>query len=199
MFHPVPQALSCLNRVITEPAGDVDVEDVPAVVRVRSYPSTRRAIAEPTPRVVVGRRAAALSGSWLTWLDDPCGGLPTQVAGRLRPHHALGYHPIVATRAGTGEALHARLRQGPANAQHGARGFIEVLIPACGAPVPPVRFDAGSGHVARSHTRRTRRRNTMAVRTTTKRVTAPITAIAETAWAAASVRAVVTAVSAELI
>jgi Transposase DDE domain group 1 len=35
--------------------------------------------------------------------------------------HKLGYHPILATRADTGEVLHARMRKGQANTQRGAR------------------------------------------------------------------------------
>ncbi len=38
----------------------------------------------------------------------------------------LGYHPILATRAATGEVLHARLRKG--SSQRGANRFVEELI-----------------------------------------------------------------------
>ena len=38
----------------------------------------------------------------------------------------LGYHPLVATRAETGEVLHARLRKG--SSQRGAKRFVEELI-----------------------------------------------------------------------
>src|SRR4029453_12843636 len=40
----------------------------------------------------------------------------------------LGYHPILASRADTGELLHARLRTGSANTARGARRFIDELI-----------------------------------------------------------------------
>jgi hypothetical protein len=40
----------------------------------------------------------------------------------------LGYHPLVATRAGTGEVLHVRMRRGGANTQRGARRFVEELV-----------------------------------------------------------------------
>jgi hypothetical protein len=43
--------------------------------------------------------------------------------------HKLGYHPIVATRAGTGEVLHIRARKGSANTSRGALRFVEELIP----------------------------------------------------------------------
>jgi hypothetical protein len=59
----------------------------------------------------------------------------------------LGYHPLLATRADTGEVLHARLRRGSANTQRGAKRFVEELIArvrrggATGALT--VRADAG--------------------------------------------------------
>lgn len=40
-----------------------------------------------------------------------------------------GYHPIVATRAGSGEVLHIRARKGSANTARGALRFVEELIP----------------------------------------------------------------------
>jgi hypothetical protein len=42
--------------------------------------------------------------------------------------HKLGYHPIIATRAGTGEVLHIRARTGSANTARGALRFVEELI-----------------------------------------------------------------------
>jgi len=43
----------------------------------------------------------------------------------------LGYHPIFATSATTGEVIHARLRNGAANTQYGARRFFEETIARC--------------------------------------------------------------------
>jgi hypothetical protein len=40
----------------------------------------------------------------------------------------LGYHPLLATRADTGEVLHARMRKGAANTSRGAGRFVEELI-----------------------------------------------------------------------
>ena len=40
----------------------------------------------------------------------------------------LGYHPLLATRADTGEVLHVRTRKGAANTQRGAKRFIEELV-----------------------------------------------------------------------
>jgi len=59
----------------------------------------------------------------------------------------LGYHPILATRAGTGELLHVRMRKGSANTQRGTKRFIEELVArlrragATGELV--MRFDSG--------------------------------------------------------
>ncbi len=59
----------------------------------------------------------------------------------------LGYHPLVATRAGTGELLHVRMRKGSANTQRGTKRFIEELVArlrragATGEMV--MRFDSG--------------------------------------------------------
>jgi hypothetical protein len=39
----------------------------------------------------------------------------------------LGYHPILASRADTGEILHARMRIGVADAARGARRFTDEL------------------------------------------------------------------------
>jgi hypothetical protein len=42
--------------------------------------------------------------------------------------HVRGYHPILATRADTGEVLHIRARKGSANTSRGALRFVEELI-----------------------------------------------------------------------
>jgi hypothetical protein len=42
--------------------------------------------------------------------------------------HQRGYHPIVATRSGTGEVLHIRARKGSANTSRGALRFVEELL-----------------------------------------------------------------------
>ena len=59
----------------------------------------------------------------------------------------LGYHPLLATRADTGEVLHARMRKGSANTQRGAHRFVEELIARvrrCGAAGPlTLRADSG--------------------------------------------------------
>ncbi len=40
----------------------------------------------------------------------------------------LGYHPLLATRADSGEVLHIRLRKGQANTQRGALRFVDELL-----------------------------------------------------------------------
>jgi hypothetical protein len=61
--------------------------------------------------------------------------------------HRLGYHPLVATRAATGEMLHVRLRKGGANTQRGTVRFVEELVArvrragASGELI--MRFDSG--------------------------------------------------------
>ena len=58
-----------------------------------------------------------------------------------------GYHPILATRAGTAEVLHIRARKGSANTSRGALRFVEELIPRvarAGATGPKLlRADSG--------------------------------------------------------
>src|SRR4051812_33376553 len=57
-----------------------------------------------------------------------------EVCGRMKQGaaygytHLLGYHPILATRADTREALHIRLRKGSANTQKGIVRFCDELI-----------------------------------------------------------------------
>jgi hypothetical protein len=61
--------------------------------------------------------------------------------------HKRGYHPIIATRAGTGEVLHIRARKGSANTSRGALRFVEELLPRvarAGATGPRLlRADSG--------------------------------------------------------
>lgn len=61
--------------------------------------------------------------------------------------HKRGYHPIIATRSGTGEVLHIRARKGSANTSRGALRFVEELIPrvarAGAAGTKLLRADSG--------------------------------------------------------
>jgi hypothetical protein len=116
-----------------------------------------------------------------------------EVAGKAKQGAAfgytrvLGYHPILATRADTGEILHARMRKGSANTQRGARRFIDELIARvrrAGADGPiTMRFDSGFwANDTITALERLDVRYTMAVRCGFKTVAAAITEIDETAW-----------------
>lgn len=99
----------------------------------------------------------------------------------------LGYHPLLATWAQTGEILHARLRKGSANTQRGIVRFVEELVArvrragASGEIV--MRFDSGFWSKATITTLgRLGVRYTMAVRTGSTALTRAIAAIAEEDW-----------------
>jgi Transposase DDE domain group 1 len=101
--------------------------------------------------------------------------------------HVLGYHPIVATRAETGEVLHARMRKGAANTQRGTKRFVVELIARvrrAGASGEVVcRFDSGFwSNDTIATLGRLGVRYTMAVRTNTKGIAAAIAAIDEGVW-----------------
>ncbi len=99
----------------------------------------------------------------------------------------LGYHPLLATWAKTGEILHARLRKGSANTQRGIKRFSEELIArvrragATGQIV--MRFDSGFwSKDTIAVLERLGVSYTMAVRTNTKGLAQAIAAITEDAW-----------------
>src|SRR5829696_3688353 len=60
--------------------------------------------------------------------------------------HRLGYHPLLATRADTGEVLHARLRKGSANTARGILRFVDELVAR-------LRRAGASGELTRGWTR----------------------------------------------
>ena len=99
----------------------------------------------------------------------------------------LGYHPILATRADTGEVLHARMRKGQANTQRGAKRFVEEVVARvrrAGATGEIVcRFDSGfwSGDTIAT-LGRLGVRYTMAVRTGNTAIARAIAGIDDTAW-----------------
>jgi Transposase DDE domain group 1 len=116
-----------------------------------------------------------------------------EVFGKLKAGAAygytkvLGYHPILATRADTGEILHARLRKGSANTQRGTKRFVEELVArlrragAMGRII--MRFDSGywSNETIKVLTR-LGVSYTMAVRTGTKAIDRGIAEIPESNW-----------------
>jgi hypothetical protein len=100
--------------------------------------------------------------------------------------HRLGYHPLLATRASSGEVLHARLRKGSANTARGILRFVDELVARlrrAGASGELVfRMDSGfwSAKLIK-RLRRHRVRDSITVRQT-KTVRAAIAAIPEAAW-----------------
>jgi Transposase DDE domain group 1 len=101
--------------------------------------------------------------------------------------HVLGYHPILATRADSGEVLHARMRKGSANTQRGARRFIDELLARvrrAGATGPvTMRMDSGFwSNDTITTLNRLDVRYTMAVRTNTTGIAAAIAQIPAHAW-----------------
>jgi hypothetical protein len=99
----------------------------------------------------------------------------------------LGYHPILATRADTGEVVHARMRKGAANTQRGARRFIDELVArvrrAGATGELTMRFDAGFwSNDTITTLNRHGVRYTMAVRAGHKSIAAAIAGIGDDAW-----------------
>ena len=116
-----------------------------------------------------------------------------QVYGRAKSGAAygytkvLGYHPILAVRAGTGEVLHARMRKGLANTARGTRRFVEELVArarragASGEIV--MRFDSGFwSHATIAVLGRLDVRYTIAVHCGNSAVASVIASIDESAW-----------------
>jgi hypothetical protein len=72
---------------------------------------------------------------------------PAKQGGSFGYTHKRDYHPILATRADTGEVLHIRARKGSANTARGALRFVQELIPRvdrAGAKGPKLlRADSG--------------------------------------------------------
>jgi hypothetical protein len=99
----------------------------------------------------------------------------------------LGYHPLLATRADTGEVLHARLRKGAANTARGVLRFVDELVArlrrADASGELTLRMDSGfwSARLIR-RLRAHKVRYSITVRQT-KTIRAAIAAIPEHAWA----------------
>jgi hypothetical protein len=99
----------------------------------------------------------------------------------------LGYHPLLATRADTGEVLHARMRKGSANTQRGTRRFVDELVArvrraGAGGEIV-MRFDSGFwSNDTIATLGRLGVRYTMAVRANHKGPAKVIAGIDEDAW-----------------
>jgi hypothetical protein len=143
--------------------------------------------------MVLGRAWALGAGPGASRLVVDVDSTICEVAGRLKAGAAfgytkvLGYHPILATRADTGEVLHARMRKGSANTQRGTKRFVEELIArvrrAGAAGEIVCRFDSGFwSNDTIATLGRLNVRYTMAIRTNTKAIDAVIAAIDEGAW-----------------
>ena len=83
---------------------------------------------------IVGRAWAAGAGPGSEPLTIDLDSTIVEVAGQGKQGAGFGYtkrrgyHPILATRADTGEVLHARLRKGSAQSQRGAERFVRELV-----------------------------------------------------------------------
>ena len=99
---------------------------------------------------------------------------------------ALGYHPLLATRADTGEVLHARMRAGNANTGRGAQRFVRETVGRvrrAGATGPIVlRADSGFWSAAVMRACRDHEARFSITARLTKPVAAAIAAIDEDAW-----------------
>ncbi|MBA2316184.1 MAG: transposase [Euzebyales bacterium] len=128
-----------------------------ARVHLRPRPPARQALrAAADPRLGVGCRSGCGA-------DDHRRGLQIcEVHGYQKQGAAygytrqLGYHPVLATRADTGEVLHTRMRKGSANTMRGAQRFIRETIGRirrAGASGPLTlradshRFESPDGHL----------------------------------------------------
>jgi Transposase DDE domain group 1 len=83
---------------------------------------------------VLGRAWAAGAGPGAQPLTIDLDSTIVEVAGRAKQGAGFGYtkrrgyHPLLATRADTGEVLHARMRKGAAQSQRGAERFVRELV-----------------------------------------------------------------------
>ena len=101
--------------------------------------------------------------------------------------HVLGYHPLLAMIAGSGEILHGRLRKGSANTQRGTKRFVNELVARARRDDPAreltVRFDAGFwSNDTMLNLARLDVRYTMAIRTSVGAVQTAIAASPDEAW-----------------
>ncbi len=143
----------------------------------------------------LGRAWAAGAGPGAARLVIDLDSTICQVAGKSKGGAAygytkvLGYHPLLATRAQTGEVLHARMRKGSANTSRGTKRFIDELIARvrrCGATGEIVaRMDSGFwSYDTIKSLGRLDVRFTMAVQANNRAIAAAIAAIDDDAWTA---------------
>ena len=111
--------------------------------------------------------------------------------GAAYGYSETGYHPLLASRADTGEVLHARQRTGRANTARGAARFVDELaarVRRAGATGElTIRMDSGFWSAKTIKTcRRHRIRYSITVRQT-KPIRAAIAAIDEDDWTRSSI------------
>lgn len=76
---------------------------------------------------ILGRAWAAGAGPGQTPMTIDVDSTICEVHGHHKGGAAYGYHPLLATRADTGEVLHIRMRKGSANTARGAERFVNEL------------------------------------------------------------------------
>ena len=122
-------------------AGAVHAGHVPALVHLRPRPPAR-----PGRREALGRAWAAGAGPGDGPVTIDVDSTICEVYGHHKQGAAtatpgeLGYHPLLASLADTGEVLHSRLREGAANTARGAERFVN-------EPVSRVRRAGASGEL----------------------------------------------------
>src|ERR1700749_1193708 len=77
-------------------------------------------------RSVPGPVPGGWSSTWIPSWARPSG--PRKQGAAFGYTRVRGYHPILATRADTGEVLHIRLRKGSANTSRGFGRFLDELL-----------------------------------------------------------------------
>jgi hypothetical protein len=113
-------------------------------------------------------------------------GLHKQGATGVDRHGERGYHPLLASVAGTGDVLHTRLREGVANSGRGAGSFVAEAITRArrAGATGPITLRADSGfyhHQVVQACRKAGATYSITVKVT-KAVRAVIAAIPEDAW-----------------
>ncbi|HJR51692.1 MAG TPA: IS1380 family transposase [Gemmatimonadales bacterium] len=208
-FRPGRKVMSLVHSMVVggDAIDDADVLRTGATARVLGHrvmaPSTLgtflRSFSFGNVRQLDRLAEAALTGAWSAGAGPGAGPMTIDLDSTIcevHGHHkggasygytrVLGYHPLLATRADTGELLHARLRTGKAHSARGAVRFCQELAPRvrrAGARGPlTVRADSGfwSAKIIEA-LRRHRIRFSITVRQTGP-VRRTIAAIPEQAW-----------------
>src|ERR1039457_4328446 len=134
----------------SSPPGDgtLDARHLPSGLHLRSCPPARSGAGGCAVPGLVARGRAGQDRMVVDLDSTIC-----EVCGKAKQGAGygytkrLGYHPLLATLAATGEVLHVRMRKGAANTQRGTKRFIEELVArlrkagATGELI--MRFDSG--------------------------------------------------------